>query len=90
MHLCVLCAALPALQRDLHAMHPCHCRPQFSTVSGGISNINARLAPAAKFGLDPVLVKVFGAKTELIVDRAAERITVVELGRQGFGPQARL
>jgi ethanolamine kinase len=34
-----------------------------------------------------VAVKVFGDKTELVVDRAAEAAAVVALGDAGFGPQ---
>lgn len=60
---------------------------QFTTVSGGISNVNARLMPKAEFGLEPVMFKVFGDKTEQIIDREAEKVVVVALGNQGFGPK---
>ena len=60
---------------------------QFSTVSGGISNVNARLSPKAEFGLEPVMFKVFGDKTEQLIDREAEKVVVVALGNQGFGPK---
>eukprot|EP00882_Tetradesmus_deserticola_P007971 GHRQ01008395.1.p4 GENE.GHRQ01008395.1~~GHRQ01008395.1.p4 ORF type:complete len:101 (-),score=23.75 GHRQ01008395.1:2084-2386(-) len=35
------------------------------------------------------MFKVFGEKTEQIIDRDAERVVVVALGEQGFGPQVR-
>jgi hypothetical protein len=60
---------------------------QFSTVSAGITNVNAKLTPRAELGLAPVMFKVFGEKTEQIIDRSAERVIVVALGKQGFGPQ---
>lgn len=61
---------------------------QFSTVSGGISNINAKLTPKQQqLGLAPVMFKVFGEKTEKIINRAAEKVVVVALGKQGFGPK---
>jgi hypothetical protein len=60
---------------------------QFTTVSGGISNVNAKLTPKAE--LNPVMFKVFGDKTEQIIDRDAERVVVVALGQQGFGPKVR-
>jgi hypothetical protein len=62
---------------------------QFTTVSGGISNVNAKLTPKAELGLQPVMFKVFGDKTEQIIDRDAERVVVVALGQQGFGPKVR-
>ncbi|GBF91539.1 hypothetical protein Rsub_04279 [Raphidocelis subcapitata] len=37
--------------------------------------------------LEPAVVKVFGDKTELLVDRRAEAKAVVALGAQGFGPR---
>jgi hypothetical protein len=63
---------------------------QFSTVSAGITNVNAKLTPRPELGLAPVMFKVFGEKTEQIIDRSAERVIVVALGEQGFGPQVRL
>jgi len=33
------------------------------------------------------MFKVFGDKTEQIIDREAEKVVVVALGVQGFGPQ---
>lgn len=62
---------------------------QFTTVSGGISNVNAKLSPKADLGLQPVMFKVFGDKTEQIIDREAEKVVVVALGQQGFGPKVR-
>jgi hypothetical protein len=62
---------------------------QFTTVSGGISNVNAKLSPKAELGLQPVLFKVFGDETEQIIDREAEKVVVVALGQQGFGPKVR-
>jgi ethanolamine kinase len=58
-------------------------------VSGGISNVNAKLSPKAELGLEPVMFKVFGDKTEQIIDRDAEKVVVVALGQQGFGPKVR-
>jgi hypothetical protein len=62
---------------------------QFTTVSGGISNVNAKLTPKVELGLQPVMFKVFGDKTEQIIDREAEKVVVVALGQQGFGPKVR-
>jgi hypothetical protein len=63
---------------------------QFSTVSAGITNVNAKLTPRPELGLAPVMFKVFGEKTEQIIDRSAERVIVVSLGEQGFGPHVRV
>jgi ethanolamine kinase len=60
--------------------------PQFSPISGGISNILVKVAPNNP-QLAPVAVKVFGEKTELLIDREAERHVVVDLSTQGFGPK---
>jgi hypothetical protein len=129
---CAPCAAAAPL-----APSPCHPppststshphRPQFSKISGGISNILVKVEPKPPAGAedtgaaadaeadaageppapgccggagrrrkqqrqqrpDPVVVKVFGEKTELLIDRAAEAKAVVALGAAGFGPKVR-
>jgi hypothetical protein len=60
---------------------------QFTKISGGISNILVKATPSAESDLEPVAAKVFGEKTELLIDRDAERQVVVDLSRQGFGPK---
>lgn len=54
-------------------------------ISGGISNLLVKVTPPAP--LKPVAVKVFGAKTELIIDRDAELQLLLHLNKHGFGPQ---
>lgn len=49
--------------------------------------MNAKLSPKSESGLAPVMFKVFGDKTEQIIDREAEKVVVVALGQQGFGPK---
>jgi thiamine kinase-like enzyme len=56
-----------------------------TTISGGISNLIVKVTPSG--GLDPVLFKVFGEKTELLVDREQELKTLVRLNALGFGAQ---
>jgi ethanolamine kinase len=57
-----------------------------TTISGGISNLIVKVAPP---GLAPVVLKVFGDKTELLVDRKSELRTLVMLNARGFGAQVR-
>lgn len=44
-----------------------------------------KVTPPSGTGLEPVAVKVFGDKTELIIDREVERHVLVELNAAGFG-----
>ncbi|GFR49956.1 hypothetical protein Agub_g12064 [Astrephomene gubernaculifera] len=56
---------------------------QVSRISGGISNLLVKLQPPPP--LQPVAVKVFGDKTELLIDREAEKGTLLRLNSVGFG-----
>nr|BAU37043.1 ethanolamine kinase [Chlamydomonas asymmetrica] len=56
-----------------------------SKISGGISNMLVKVAPPADSGLNPVAVKVFGDKTELLIDRDTERHVLLKLNEAGFG-----
>ncbi|KAG2428047.1 hypothetical protein HXX76_012031 [Chlamydomonas incerta] len=56
---------------------------QMSKISGGISNLLVKVEPPAP--LQPVAVKVFGDKTELLIDREAEKHTLLRLNAVGFG-----
>ena len=58
-----------------------------STISGGISNLIVKVAPSETH-LAPVAFKVFGKKTELLVDREKERKTLMTLNSAGFGAKA--
>lgn len=60
---------------------------QLSKISGGISNLLVKVSPGPATGLWPVAVKVFGDKTELLIDRAAELQVLVTLNQAGFGAQ---
>lgn len=63
--------------------------PQVHKMSGGISNLLVKVAPPAGTpGLAPVAVKVFGQKTELLIDRKAELEMLLRLNAAGFGAQA--
>uniref|UniRef100_A0A7S0VNF9 ethanolamine kinase n=1 Tax=Polytomella parva TaxID=51329 RepID=A0A7S0VNF9_9CHLO len=58
---------------------------KFSKISGGISNILVKADPSGFNGLSPVAVKVFGDKTELLIDREVEKTVLVQLNQHGFG-----
>ncbi len=49
-----------------------------------------KVIPSPDTGLEPVAVKVFGDKTELIIDREVERHVLVELNAAGFGAKVRV
>jgi len=57
-------------------------------ISGGISNLIMKVAPSAGL-VAPVVFKVFGDKTELLVDRDKELMNLIHLNAAGFGAQAR-
>eukprot|EP00983_Pelagomonas_calceolata_P049036 1141321-Pelagomonas_calceolata.AAC.1 len=63
-------------------------------MSGGISNLLVKVTPPGfvaasnnrnQQGLRPVAVKVFGDKTELLIDREKELEMLLHLNRAGFG-----
>ncbi|PNW82726.1 hypothetical protein CHLRE_06g291600v5 [Chlamydomonas reinhardtii] len=56
---------------------------RMSKISGGISNLLVKVEPPAP--LQAVAVKVFGDKTELLIDREAEKHTLLRLNAVGFG-----
>ncbi|MEW5314879.1 MAG: hypothetical protein WDW38_006342 [Sanguina aurantia] len=58
---------------------------KITPISGGISNLLVKVDPGCESGLDPVAVKVFGAKTELIIDRKRELELLLQLNAAGFG-----
>mmetsp|Transcript_7572 Transcript_7572/g.18796 ORF Transcript_7572/g.18796 Transcript_7572/m.18796 type:complete len:369 (-) Transcript_7572:136-1242(-) len=58
---------------------------KLTKISGGISNLLVKVTPPSP--LRPVAVKVFGAKTELLIDRAAELQLLLHLNKDGFGAQ---
>lgn len=60
---------------------------QMTKISGGISNLLVKVGPPASSGLRPVAVKVFGAKTEIFIDREVELKTLLKLNDAGFGAQ---
>lgn len=56
-----------------------------AALSGGITNRLFRCAAPARLGRAPLLVRVFGAQTELFIDRAADNATVALLAASGVG-----
>ena len=48
-----------------------------------------KVTPPASTRLQPVAVKVFGDKTELLIDREQELKVLVHLNKSGFGAQVR-
>ncbi|KAF5832967.1 kinase-like domain-containing protein [Dunaliella salina] len=66
---------------------------QVEKMSGGISNLLVKVTPPGfvaasnrnEQGLRPVAVKVFGDKTELLIDRDKELEMLLHLNRVGFG-----
>lgn len=58
-----------------------------TTISGGISNLIVKVSPPDEDHLAPVAFKIFGEKTELLVDRDQELQTLIRLNVAGFGAQ---
>ena len=56
-------------------------------ISGGISNLIVKVSPSEGDNLAPVAFKIFGEKTELLVDRGQELQTLIKLNAAGFGAQ---
>eukprot|EP00899_Mesostigma_viride_P016114 jgi/Mesvir1/24503/Mv21851-RA.1 len=56
-------------------------------ISGGITNQLLKLSTDASRTLEPVLVRIFGADTEVFIDRDAEQRALPHLNAAGFGAQ---
>uniref|UniRef100_A0A7R9YXN4 ethanolamine kinase n=1 Tax=Chlamydomonas euryale TaxID=1486919 RepID=A0A7R9YXN4_9CHLO len=56
-------------------------------ITGGISNLLVKVTPTQHAGLQPVAVKVFGNKTELLIDRQKELQQLHKLNSCGFGAE---
>eukprot|EP00955_Chlamydomonas_euryale_P089936 364500-Chlamydomonas_euryale.AAC.41 len=59
-------------------------------ITGGISNLLVKVTPTQHAGLQPVAVKVFGNKTELLIDRQKELQQLHKLNSCGFGAEVLL
>ena len=62
---------------------------QVTKVSGGITNVLLKLQPADCHQLEPVLFRIFGDKTDLLIDREQEARVILQLNAAGFGAQVR-
>ncbi|EFJ52542.1 choline, partial [Volvox carteri f. nagariensis] len=58
---------------------------QVSRISGGISNLLVKVEPPPPLQPVAVKVRVFGDKTELLIDREAEKHLLLRLNQAGFG-----
>ena len=73
----------PALGRGVPTC--AHTAPQVDEISGGITNLLWKLTPKLESGLSPVVARVFGEQTDLLIDRAREKEVVLQLNQAGFG-----
>lgn len=58
---------------------------QISNLTGGITNLLLKVSPKESAGLAPVVVRIFGDCTELLIDRPRESKVLVQLNKAGFG-----
>lgn len=58
-------------------------------MSGGITNMLAKLTPPEDSGLEPVALRVFGDNTEVLIDRRQELEVLLHLNAAGFGAPVR-
>ena len=62
---------------------------QVDEISGGITNLLWKLTPKLESGLAPVVARVFGEQTDLLIDRPREKEVVLQLNQAGFGAPVR-
>ena len=74
----------PALPCNVQRLH------QVEGISGGITNTLFKVTPPAQDGLPPVVVRIFGAGTEEIIDRQEELERLRKLNFEGFGAKVPL
>lgn len=58
---------------------------EVSEISGGITNLLWKLTPKLETGLAPVVVRIFGEQTDLLIDRDREKQVLLQLNQAGFG-----
>ena len=56
-------------------------------MTGGITNALLKLQPKHDSNLKPVVVRIFGDKTDLVIDRKLEGRVSVQLHANGFGAE---
>lgn len=54
-------------------------------MSGGITNVLAKLIPPTGSGLNSVALRVFGDNTDELIDRRHELMVLLHLNAAGFG-----
>ena len=62
---------------------------QVDEISGGITNLLWKLTPSLESGLSPVVMRVFGEQTDLLIDREREKAVLLQLNQAGFGAPVR-
>jgi ethanolamine kinase len=72
-----------AVVRPIVATWAAVTEAQVSVMGGGITNLLLRVDAA---GLDPVLVRIYGPNTEVVIDRESENRLFAQLSRAGFAP----
>lgn len=62
---------------------------QVSKISGGITNVLLKLSPPEGSDLAAVALRVFGDRTEDLIDRQRELRVLLQLNAAGFGAPVR-
>ena len=62
---------------------------QVEKMSGGITNVLAKLIPPTSSGLNSVALRVFGDNTDELIDRRHELMVLLHLNAAGFGAPVR-
>lgn len=61
------------------------CCLQITEISGGLTNCIKRLRTKSAKTLDPVVVRLFGENTEILIDRPHEAMVSPQIEKEGFG-----
>ena len=69
--------------------HRCVSALQVEKMSGGITNVLAKLIPPTGSGLNSVALRVFGDNTDQLIDRRHELMVLLHLNAAGFGALVR-
>ncbi len=80
-----VCVLHKSLHRPIIGSYGSRTRMQVSEISGGVTNCLWKLTPRLESGMAPVVVRIFGEGSDLLINRAREDEVLPQLNQASFG-----